>query len=631
MNFLPAKETAEATKRGILRSMARVFDPLGIAAPVLLKAKTLYRQACEYNLPCDKLLPESLSTQWKKWQTQLPESISVHRCISLKAVKDTQLHGFGDASKDGCCVAIYVVASDRVETTQGLLTSKARVTKKNLNIPRFELISGHMVANMLENTRNILKRYPVTSCYGWLDSTVALYWIQDHNQYKQFVANRVREIRKKKGISWKHVPTDQNPSDQGSRGVIADKLKDLWFRGPEWLSNPSEWQENIVLKPSKECSYEAKLIKEVLMKTIEKPKEDALWTLIEKYSYWKAIRVTAWVNRFLLNSKHGKLLIGPLSTTEIELAKNHWVRKVQSDAQTAIVYEQQKEKLNLKKDEDGIQRCYGRIEGDYPIYLPDSDLFAKKLIMHEHIQTLHGGVNSTMARTRNHWWIPKLRRLVKFIIHSCPACKKYRSIPLQASSQANLPEFRTTPGRPFQVTGVDFAGPIIYRRKKKMQSKCYVVLYTCTTTRAVSLQLLPDLTAEEFQHSLKLFIAKRGTAERLVSDNGKTFAATGKWIKELKKNPDLTNYLGKGQMAWQLNLSRAARWGGVFERLNRIMKRTLNRTIGKSLLTFMELEDVLVDIEITMNNRPLTYQGEEFDSQPLTPNMLIFGGNIKTP
>ena len=32
-----------------------------------------------------------------------------------------------------------------------------------------------------------------------------------------------------------------------------------------------------------------------------------------------------------------------------------------------------------------------------------------------------------------------------------------------------------------------------------------------------------------------------------------------------------------------------------------------------------------------MNNRPLTYQGEEFDSQPLTPNMLIFGGNIKTP
>ena len=164
-----------------------------------------------------------------------------------------------------------------------------------------------------------------------------------------------------------------------------------------------------------------------------------------------------------------------------------------------------------------------------------------------------------------------------------------------------------------------------------MQSKCYVVLYTCTTTRAVSLQLLPDLTSEEFQHSLKLFIAKRGTPERIVSDNGKTFVATGKWVKKLKKNPDLTNYLTKNGIVWQFNLSHAAWWGGFFERLIGIMKRTLHRTIGKSLLTFKELEDVLIDIEISMNNRPLTYQGEEFDSQPLTPNMLIFGGNINTP
>ena len=99
----------------------------------------------------------------------------------------------------------------------------------------------------------------------------------------------------------------------------------------------------------------------------------------------------------------------------------------------------------------------------------------------------------------------------------------------------------------------------------------------------------------------------------------------------MKKNPNLTNYLGNSQIVWHFNLSRAAWWGGFFERLIGIMKRTLNRTIGKSLLKFKELEDVLVDIEISMNNRPLTYQGEEFDSQPLTPNMLIFGGNIKTP
>ena len=98
-----------------------------------------------------------------------------------------------------------------------------------------------------------------------------------------------------------------------------------------------------------------------------------------------------------------------------------------------------------------------------------------------------------------------------------------------------------------------------------------------------------------------------------MSDNGKTFVEIGKWIKKLKKNPELANYLAKNGTVWQFNLSCAAWWGGFFERLIGIMKRTLNRTIGKSLLTFKGLEDVLVDIEISMNNRPLTYQGQEFD------------------
>ena len=66
VNFQPAKERTETAKRGILRGMARVYDPLGIAAPVVLKAKTLYLKACEVNLPWEKQLPESLIKQWQK-------------------------------------------------------------------------------------------------------------------------------------------------------------------------------------------------------------------------------------------------------------------------------------------------------------------------------------------------------------------------------------------------------------------------------------------------------------------------------------------------------------------------------------------------------------------------------------
>ena len=47
--------------------------------------------------------------------------------------------------------------------------------------------------------------------------------------------------------------------------------------------------------------------------------------------------------------------------------------------------------------------------------------------------------------------------------------------------------------------------------------------------------------------------------------------------------------------------------------------------IGRSLLSYEELEEVLLDIEICMNNRPLFYQGEEFEQPVLTPNTLLKG------
>jgi len=111
----------------------------------------------------------------------------------------------------------------------------------------------------------------------------------------------------------------------------------------------------------------------------------------------------------------------------------------------------------------------------------------------------------------------------------------------------------------------------------------------------------------------------------MVSDNGKTFIATGKWIKTLKYNDNVMNFLATNRIQWRFNLVRAPWWGGFFERLIGIMKTTLSKVIGKGLLTYEELEDVFLDIECHMNNRPLTYQGEDMEHPVLTPNILIRG------
>ncbi len=94
-------------------------------------------------------------------------------------------------------------------------------------------------------------------------------------------------------------------------------------------------------------------------------------------------------------------------------------------------------------------------------------------------------------------------------------------------------------------------------------------------------------------------------------------------MEHIKQNSDLFNYLDKSNINWRFNLSRAPWWGGFFERLIGIMKRSLSKSIGNALLTHDELRAALLDVECFMNDRPLNYLGEECEQPVLTPNILI--------
>ena len=55
------------------------------------------------------------------------------------------------------------------------------------------------------------------------------------------------------------------------------------------------------------------------------------------------------------------------------------------------------------------------------------------------------------------------------------------------------------------------------------------------------------------------------------------------------------------------------------------MKRALSKAISQSLPTYPKMEDILIDLENCMNNRPLIFQGEELKQPELTPNTLLQG------
>ena len=64
--------------------------------------------------------------------------------------------------------------------------------------------------------------------------------------------------------------------------------------------------------------------------------------------------------------------------------------------------------------------------------------------------------------------------------------------------------------------------------------------------------------------------------------------------------------------------------GGFWERLVQIVKRTMNKIIGKAVLSYDELLTVIAEIECVMNLRPLCYLYDEIKNV-ITPNHLIFG------
>ena len=64
---------------------------------------------------------------------------------------------------------------------------------------------------------------------------------------------------------------------------------------------------------------------------------------------------------------------------------------------------------------------------------------------------------------------------------------------------------------------------------------------------------------------------------------------------------------------------------GQFERMVGIVEQAFNKSVGNGTLTWAELKDVLLDVEVALNNRLLSYVEEDVRLALLTPNMLQFG------
>ena len=368
--------------------------------------------------------------------------------------------------------------------------------------------------------------------YCWIDNTGVLYWIKGTNkEYKQFVENRLRKIcRLTQPESWAYVPSSSNPADIPTRGMTAQELmdSDLWWYGPPWLSQPPEFWPKYETSstPPEECIQEMKendkkLMQETvsMVSTVETMQLESVISSSDYSHSTRLVRVTAFVLRFINNLKlrvASERVKGSLTASEYKQAEFLWIRSIQNLERKKPNFQQKSLHFGLYEDQDGVQRCKGRLgnavlpfDARFPIFLPSDNHLTALIIEECHRKVLHNGVKETLTELRSRFWVPRGRQVVRRVIARCFVCKRFEG------QHYSVPPAAALPGEQFAFTntGVDFCGPLFVKagtNEKGHMNKVHIALFTCCSSRAIHVDLVPDLTTEAFLHCFKCFTCRRG-------------------------------------------------------------------------------------------------------------------------
>lgn len=236
----------------------RVFDPLGILAPLVVTGRIMFQNAWRKGLEWDEELSQKDSAAWRLWFQDLfgVAELRIPRCYCLAdcEVNHCELHIFSDASESAFAAVAYwrFVLKDG-DVKLALVCSKVRVAPlKPVSIPRLEL-QGALIAARLASTICDSHRFRPVRKVFWCDSRTVLSWLRSEaRSFKPFVSHRVGEILELTIASdWRWVPSELNVADDATRLKRTTlTLESRWITGPEfllssdWPTEPSSPSEN---------------------------------------------------------------------------------------------------------------------------------------------------------------------------------------------------------------------------------------------------------------------------------------------------------------------------------------------------------------------------------------------------
>ena len=155
----------------------------------------------------------------------------------------------------------------------------------------------------------------------------------------------------------------------------------------------------------------------------------------------------------------------------------------------------------------------------------------------------------------------------------------------------------------FNTVGLDYCGPLRYRKGEGDIVKCYICLFTCTSSRAVHLELVSNLSTEAFLRAFRKFTARRGIPA-VISDNFSSFKKAFKDLDAVSKSSLVRREAADRRIQWDFIVEYSPWHGGFYERLVKEVKDSLKKVLKFAILDWDELQTVLVEIESASSQFP---------------------------